>query len=341
MALIIPPEGHTTTWDIDGEKFEVNSKVVDMILNDMFETKLDGHEHGFDMCETPSGLVPGKHCHGNQCSINIQDCKGKGAATGNFHSHPDVMSFSLADYLHSIGQANAHPDDKQLMCVSMLDKGVRCKAVKGFPPEELVSQLLMMPDNDTTRGKIKPYFTKKVTISVQQLKELQSGVPWDKLTPAEEIIANDEGEDVCAPSGKQCLAPEIGGQPMAKNLIQVAQEFIKEPSGKYPWDTKEITASVAGPAGGIGLVKKGMPELVSRETEFIKTTDIEIPDPKMLAYGEVASYIQAISPIILTQEKTADGKWKILDGRHRLAAWRAAGYKQIPVVFTKETEYKE
>ncbi len=36
------------------------------------------------------------------------------------------------------------------------------------------------------------------------------------------------------------------------------------------------------------------------------------------------------------QEKDADGKWIIFDGRHRLAAWRAAGYKQLPVVFLKE-----
>lgn len=339
--LITPPEGNVTTWDIDGQKFDVHSSVVSQILNSMFETNVDGKEHGFLMCETPKGITTGKFCNGNECSIHLTDCKGKGPTIGNFHSHPDVISFSLADYMHSIGVADQHPQNKQLMCVALKDSGVRCKAVTGFPPQELVKQLVMMPDNDTTRGLIKPFFTKKVNISVQQLKELQSGVPWDKLSPSEQIIAIDEGDDLCASGGKECLAPEIGGKPMAKNLVQIAQEYIKEPSGKYPWETKNVTASVAGPMGGIGLEKKGMPELVSRETEFIPTTDIELPDPKMLAYGEVAGYIAAISPIILTQQKDKDGKWKILDGRHRLAAWRAAGYKQTPVVFTKETEYKD
>ena len=349
MALITPPEGKKTTWKIEGQSFDVNSKSIDLILTDMFETNLDKKEHGFLMCDTPDeGVIPGEHCHGNECSIQLTDCKAKGGVTvGSFHSHPEVISFSLTDYIMAAARAQDHPEKKGLLCVSLKDAGVRCKAVKKMPPEELINQLFIMPDNDTTREMIKPFFTKKVNISVQQLKELQSGVAWDKLTPSEEVIAIDEGDDVCAPSGKGCLgkegypAPGKGGQPMAKTLIQVAQEYIKEPTGKYPWETKEVSASVASPFGVAKSAKK-MPELVSRETQFIKAEDIELPDPKMLAYGEVAEYIKAFSPIILKQEKNEKGQWKILDGRHRLAGLRASGYTQIPVVFAlKAKDYEE
>lgn len=347
--LISPPEGHKSAWKIGNQTFDVNSKTVSMILNDMFETKLGGNEHGFLMCETEEGVIPGQHCHGNACSVHITDCKGLGHTTGSFHSHPEVISFSLSDYIHAIARANENPDKKGLLCVGLGDKGIRCKAIEEMPPVELAQQLSVMPDNDTTRGMIKPFFTKRVNISVEQLKKLKDGVPWDELPPAEEVIAIDEGEDVCAPSGKQCLANPMhdlplnlwkqgqesqGGQPMAKTLIQIAQEYIKEPSGKYPWEIKQVTKSVKTEMG-IGLEAAGMPKLENEETQFIPTKDIEIPDPSMLAYGEVAQYISAFSPIILTKEKDKNGRWKILDGRHRLAGLRASGYKTVPVVFAK------
>lgn len=126
-----------------------------------------------------------------------------------------------------------------------------------------------------------------------------------------------------------------------KSLIEVAQQYINEPSGKYPWETKTVTMSVKMPDGGVGLEMKGMPTLESDETQFVPTRDIEIPDANLLAMGEVAGYIHALSPIILTKQKDAGGKWMILDGRHRLAAWRASGYKQVPVVFSTEKEYKD
>ena len=129
---------------------------------------------------------------------------------------------------------------------------------------------------------------------------------------------------------------------MAKqSLIEVAKEYIKPPSGVYPWATKTVTKSVEIPGGGVGLEMVGMPTLKSDKTEFVAAEDIEIPDAKLLHFGEVGQYISALSPIILTQDKDASGKWKILDGRHRLAAWRAAGYTRIPVVFSTESAYKE
>ncbi|MCK9600568.1 MAG: ParB N-terminal domain-containing protein, partial [Sphaerochaeta sp.] len=130
-----------------------------------------------------------------------------------------------------------------------------------------------------------------------------------------------------------------GGGMAKKSLVEVAQQFINEPTGKYPWETKTVTKSVATPMG-VGLEMAGMPTLESDETKFVATRDIEIPDPSLIHYGEVAGYIAAISPVILTKNKDDNGKWKILDGRHRLAAWRAAGYKQVPVVFSTDEDYK-
>ena len=124
-----------------------------------------------------------------------------------------------------------------------------------------------------------------------------------------------------------------------KTLFEVAQEYINEPSGKYPWETKTVTKTVMH-GDMVGLEMAGMPTLASDVTEFVKTTDIELPDPKQIHYHEVGSYINALSPIILTQDKDENGKWKILDGRHRLAAWRASGYRQVPVVFSTEKGYK-
>jgi hypothetical protein len=330
--------------EIEGKIFDLDASIFDGILEAMEGTAKDGIERGFQFCEIPSGkITAGQKCIGNSCSIQITDCKQVGGKqVGDFHSHPEVISFSLGDYLHSVELAKETPENKFLLCVSLMDKGVRCKALKKIPPKSVLESIIPI-DSDEEREKVKPYFTKKLNISVEQIQKLKDGVAWKDLPVAEEIIAVDEGDDTCAPSGKECLLkPGQGGNmplPDKQNLIQVAQEFIKEPSGKYPWQTKEVKMSVKG-EGGIGTVSAGMPELVSDITQFIRTTDVELPDPAMIHYGEVAQYIASISPIILTQDKDANGKYKILDGRHRLAAWRAAGYTQIPVVFSKEKEYK-
>lgn len=126
-----------------------------------------------------------------------------------------------------------------------------------------------------------------------------------------------------------------------KSLVEVAKEYIKTPSGKYPWETKTVTKSIELPGGHVGLEMVGMPTLKSDVTEFVAAEDIEIPDAKLLHFGEVAGYMNALSPIILTQQKNSEGKFIILDGRHRLAAWRASGYTRIPVVFSTDTGYKE
>lgn len=119
-----------------------------------------------------------------------------------------------------------------------------------------------------------------------------------------------------------------------KALMEVAAKWQDDPTGKYPWGAKKHYISVQTPSG-IGMKPIPTPELVSEETQFIDVNEVEMPDPKLIHIGETASYVNALVPIILTQEKDANGKWKILDGRHRLAAWRAAGYRQVPIVFEK------
>ena len=119
-----------------------------------------------------------------------------------------------------------------------------------------------------------------------------------------------------------------------KALMEVAANWQKEPTGVYPWEAKKQYKSVKTPFG-ISLEPIPQPEFVSKETQFIGINEVEMPDPTMIHIGETATYINALVPVILTQEKNAEGKWIILDGRHRVAAWRAAGYKQIPVVFKK------
>jgi hypothetical protein len=325
--------------DIKGQVFEVSPEILQGILDDMGETAKQGVEFGFLMCDTPQGITKGEECTGNACSINLHGCEGQGPVIGNFHSHPEVISFSLGDYITSLHRAKDHPQNKQLMCVALKSDGVRCKAVTSLPPKGFT---VPMVDTDENREKVKPFFTKKVSISKEQISELLKGTPWEKLSPENEIIAIDEG-DVVVPTdifaGVGPVASKGGGMP-TKGLIEVAQEYINEPTGKYPWKTKTVTKSVKLPNGQIALEMAGMPTLESDESQFIPTRDIEVPDPGMIAYGEVAGYISALSPIILTKEKNEAGKFKILDGRHRVAAWRASGYKQIPVVFTLEKEYK-
>lgn len=122
-----------------------------------------------------------------------------------------------------------------------------------------------------------------------------------------------------------------------KALMQVAAKWQQDPTGIYPWEAKKQYKSVKTPFG-VGLEPIPQPELAQKETTFIDVNEVEMPDPGMIHIGEVAGYVNALVPIILTQEKDASGKWIIFDGRHRVAAWRAAGYKQIPVVFLKSYE---
>ncbi len=323
--------------DIKGQVFDVSPGILNGILTDMDATASDGVEHGFLFCQTPQGIVKGQECIGNACSIQLKGCEKEGPVAGNFHSHPDVISFSLMDYLHSLQRANEHPEKKQLMCVALKEAGVRCKAVTKMPPDNFA---VSMVDNDENRGKVKPFFTKKVSISKEQLKQLLTGTPWEKLSPEEEIIAIDEGDVVVPTELFSGIGKLEGGAMGKKDLIEVAQQYINEPTGKYPWETKTITKSVKTPEGGVALELAGMPTLESDETQFVNIRDVEVPDASMLHFGEVAGYISALSPIILTKEKNAAGKYIILDGRHRVAAWRASGYKQIPVVFSTEKEYK-
>ena len=119
-----------------------------------------------------------------------------------------------------------------------------------------------------------------------------------------------------------------------KALIQVAANWQKEPTGVYPWEAKKHYQSVSGPLG-VGLKAIPPPELESNETTFLNVNEIEMPDPKLIHTGEVATYVNALVPIVMTHEKDAEGKLKIHDGRHRLAAWRASGYKIVPVVYMK------
>jgi hypothetical protein len=323
--------------DIHGETFDVSTAVLDGMLSAMTQTAKDGVEHGFNLCESGGVVDKGVECIGNACSIALKGCPpGKGHVAGSFHSHPDVISFSLADYLTTVNDASNHPEKKALMCVALKDAGVRCKAVTKIPPPNFT---IPMIDCEQTRDMIKPFFTKKVSISKQQITELMSGTPWEKLSPEEQIIAIDEG-DVVVPTSLFSNIGQIQGGTMAKkSLVEVAQQYINEPTGKYPWETKTVTKSVKTDAG-VGLEMVNMPTLESDETQFVPTRDIEIPDASLLHMNEVASYIHAFSPIILTKKKDDGGKWKILDGRHRLAAWRASGYKQIPVVFSTDEDYK-
>ena len=325
--------------DIKGHQFDVSPEILDGILGAMTATAKDGVEHGFLMCDSSTGITKGEDCVGNACSIHLHGCEKEGKTIGNFHSHPKVISFSLADYMSTLQRAAEHPENKQVMCVALMDAGIRCKAVKKIPPPNFQVPNI---DCEQTRDMVKPYFTEKVSISKVQLAELLSGKSWKDLSQEETVMAIDEG-DVVVPKKifDKINPPPTGGGKMAKkSLMEVAQQYIEEPTGKYPWETKTVTMSVKNEDGGIGLQMKGMPTLESDETQFIPTRDIEIPDKSLIHLGEVAQYIAAFSPIILTKEKDAAGRYKILDGRHRLAARRSSGEKQVPVVFSTDTDYK-
>lgn len=323
--------------DIGGQKFDLDTTILDGILNAMGQTSSDGLEHGFQFCQLPSGdITAGKKCTGNACSINITDCADVGGVrVGDFHSHPEVISFSLGDYMSSVSKAQESPGNKYLLCVSLLNEGVRCKALKKMPPKSVLLSI-HGPDTDEEREKIKPYFTEKVNISKDMINKLKAGTPWEKIPAADAVIAIDEG-DVVVPKPKKIVTKPASDKQSI--LMQAAANYTNTPTGIYPWGAKNVTQSVKT-AHGIAMQPQEMPELVSELTQFVATDSVETPDPALIHVGEVAGYIGAISPIILTEKKDAEGKWKILDGRHRVAAWRAAGYQRMPVVFSKETEYK-
>jgi hypothetical protein len=330
--------------DLEGQSFDLQPAILDGMLDAMNQTAKDGLEHGFSMCKTPEGIVPGPKCVGNNCSIHITGCQ-VGQRIGGFHSHPDVISFSLGDYVVSAKEAKENDEKKYLLCVSLLDKGVRCKALKKVPSDSFLKTIPPI-DSDFSRGMIKPYYTKKINLSVESLQKLMSGTPWSEIDTQTEVIAIDEGDKVVPPEASE--TPALNGNDESEvpeptepkeSLMAYAKKFTQPPTGKYPWGTKQVTASVAT-GQGIGLQPASMPTLVDDKTQFIPAEDIEIPDPGLIAYGEVAGYMAAMSPIILTQLKDEKGKHKILDGRHRLASWRASGYQQIPVVFSSDTGYK-
>jgi hypothetical protein len=294
-----------------GEKtFEATPELLQTMVDMVAQTKKDGKEHGFLMCESAAGLVPGDKCTGNQCSINITDCKGKPVA-GSFHTHPTVISFSLNDYLSGFDKAKQAGTAEYLLCVSLLDKGIRCKALKEMPPAPKIPPW-GTPDTETNRQKVKPYWTKRVNISLEQVSKLIAGVPWDDLPEAKAVIAVDEGEDLCVSGDKECLS-EPGELP-----------WPEKPTGVYPWSNKPQFKSVKTPFG-VAMEPIPQAKILSKETEFIDITSIETPDSELIHMGEVGQYVNALAPVQLLKKKDKSGKWVIHDGRHRLVAWSNMG----------------
>lgn len=321
--------------EIESKKFDLAPEIISTMLSLMEETNKDGKEHGFLMCRVDGGQVTaGKTCTGNQCSIALTDCGDK-HEVGSFHTHPTVISFSLSDYISSAVKAKKNPKKDYLLCVSLLDKGLRCKALTKLPSDELLASIPPF-DTDETREMIKPFFTKRVNISLTQMAALLAGVSWDKLPESEDIIAVDEGEDSCAPSGSKCLEPAgmFAQAPKGEGGIW----WPTKPTGQYPWSQKQQFKSVKMPGGGVGLEPIPAAKVKSKETEFIDITTIEEPDPELIHQGEVMGYVNALTPVQLLDQKDANGKWKIHDGRHRVVAWKVAGYKQMPVVFVERPE---
>ena len=308
---------------IDGQNFDLSADVLDAILDAIGSTTNDGHEHGFLMCDGPKNITPGKKCAGNECAIKLEDCGGA-PVVGEFHSHPKVISFSMSDYLHSISTAKKHPANRHLTCISLLDKGIRCKAVTHLPPPGMT---FIPIDNEPNRETIKPFFTPRVNIGLEQVAKLIEGVPWDDLPPSEIVTAIDETQDVCAGTGKGPGFTDEG-------CPTGAYPWPEEPTGVYPWSQKQQYKSVKTPMG-VAMEPIEAATILSPETEFIDIKSIETPDPDLIAMGEVMGYVNALTPLQLLKKKDADGKWIIHDGRHRLVAWKIAGFKQMPVVFVE------
>jgi uncharacterized ParB-like nuclease family protein len=331
--------------DIKGQSFDIAPTIIASIMEAMEQTKNDGLEHGFLMCETPKGIVPGKKCTGNNCSVSLNgSCDGVGAPVGSFHSHPEVISFSLGDYVVSAKEAELNPEHKYLLCVSLLDKGVRCKALKQLPPKNLIPPTAF--DSDKWRDKIKPYYTERVNISTDNLHNLLQGTPWNELPPSEGVEAIDEGSNVVKPGVewlKGGLAkinlPQGGKIPLTPNIKNV----VPAPSGKpfkgswdiYPVLPPDFSPKYKSEIVGNSVVKVPIPPSVPvGGIQYIDLNDIEVPNPKAIALGESKGYADALTPIQLTEQKI-DGKWKIHDGRHRLVAWKLAGHTKVAVQFVK------
>jgi len=303
--------------NIAGEKFDLVPEVLNGILDAMDKTSQDGKEHGYLLCGDGE-VTPGKECTGNECSIHLEDCGDK-PVIGSFHSHPIITSFSQSDYLHAIDRAKSHPEHKHLLCVSLLDKGVRCKALKKMPPPE---KKFPWPDTEQNREMVKPYFTKRINIDLDQIHDLLKGVAWEDLKPAKEVIAVDEGEGVkIVEKSEWCPSPKSYDM-----LVEQLQSAFKKMTGqKFKSELVE---------GQVVMVPIEPSEVITPEPIYMEIKDIESPDPSLIAPGEVLGYANALTPVQLL-EKKVDGKWKIHDGRHRLMAWIAAGYHKAPVVFVK------
>lgn len=229
--------------NIDGEEFDISAEALQGILDAIDATVGQGVEHGFYFCDQDGVLVPGEKCVGTQCSIALHDCKGLPIA-GEFHSHPIVTSFSQPDYLLAVKEAYSHPQHRSLLCVALLNTGIRCKALKELPTKEA---LVKIPWGDTeeNREKIKPYFTKKVTIPLDYLAKLIEGVPWEELPPAPHVVAVDEGE------GPVPVAPHKPPVPVKPGVV------VPAGTGLYQ------TLISGGSIGDFIISRQGLPKTVN------------------------------------------------------------------------------
>jgi len=91
-----------------------------------------------------------------------------------------------------------------------------------------------------------------------------------------------------------------------------------QPVGSYPWGEEALSAA----------------DILS-DTLLISIDKVETPDPSLISGGEVKQYTSVLRPVQLFTKKNKNGKYTIHDGKHRLMAWKSAGYTAVPVVFVK------
>ena len=195
---------------IDGQQWNLSDGVLQGMLEAIETTVKQGVEAGFSFCDTGTEIVPGPMCKGSKQCIAIKDCAGKGHWAGDFHSHPQVISFSQSDYLHAMQRAYQHPQQRSLLCVGLLDAEVRCKSLKSLPPKEELAKVSVL-DTEKNREKVKPFWTKKVAIPLTHIAALLAGTPWEQLPVATPTVAIDEGEGLVVIPTPVCIGAEPAG----------------------------------------------------------------------------------------------------------------------------------
>lgn len=152
------------------------------------------------------------------------------------------------------------------------------------------------------------------------------GIKFENLPPARQEDAKSTIVKVCKTKTFGYAITDYMVEQMGFEMTPALEEVIAEAARTSPTGILQA---------GKHLWEESVSANISSDTVLVGLDKVETPDPKGISAGEVKQYANALRPIQLTNNKNAKGEYVIHDGKHRIAAWRSAGYMVAPCVFVK------